>query len=184
MARRILFSLTGILASHPALAGGLPQLDTSTYASQLFWLFVCFTALYVLMSKIALPRVSEVLETRRLHKGGDLEKAAQLSEEAGKIRTTYEKSLATAQQQAADAMTSAGQAISEKISEEQSRFAENSRKRLVAAEQNIVKAKAEALQSLADISAEIAAEMVHKIADIQVNKADAKKHVMSVMQKG
>lgn len=163
---------------------GFPQLNTKTYASQLTWLFVAFILLYTLMSKLALPRVTEVLENRRMQRDGNLTKASQLNDEAEKIRSTYEKSLAKAQRTANEALVSAGRAVSEKTSEEQSRFAENSRKRLVAAEQNIVKAKTEALHSLVDISAEIAADMVHKVANVQVNKAEAKKAIQSVMEKG
>jgi len=163
---------------------GFPQLDASSYPSQLFWLGVSFVALYLLMSKLALPRVTEVLEMRHARKAGNLEKAGEMSGEAEKIKAAYEKSLALAQKTAAEAMTVAEKDISEKISEAQARFADGSRKRLVAAEQNIAKAKAEALHSLADISAEIASDMVQKIADIQVNKADAKKAVLSVMQEG
>jgi F-type H+-transporting ATPase subunit b len=163
---------------------GFPQLNVSSYPSQLFWLGVAFVLLYALMSRIALPRVTAVLDRRRSQKDGDLTKAGQLNDEAEKIKTAYEKLLAKAQKTAAEAMTAAERAISGKISEAQSRFADNSRKRLAAAEQNIAKAKADALHSLIDISAEVAADMVQKIADIQVNKTDATKAIMSVMQKG
>lgn len=163
---------------------GFPQLNTASYPSQLFWLGVAFAVLYILMSRLALPRVAEVLEARRARKDGNLEEASRMNGEADTIKTAYEKSLAKAQKSAADAMTSAGQAISEKTSEAQARFAAESRKRLLTAEQTIAKAKTDALHSLADISAEIAADMAHKIADIQVNKADAKKAVLSVMEKG
>lgn len=183
------FILAGLLAAQPALGseesgGGLPQMDVSTYPSQLFWLFVSFTALYLLMSKLALPRVTSVLEMRQAQKNGNLEKAGDLNEEAKKVKAAYEKSLAQAQATAAAAVAAAERTVGDKISEEQSRFADSSRKRLSAAEQTINKAKAEALQSLADVAAEIAADMTGKIADVQVNKADAKKAVLSVMQKG
>jgi F-type H+-transporting ATPase subunit b len=163
---------------------GFPQLNVATYPSQIFWLAVAFVLLYTLMSKVALPRVTDVLERRRTQRAGNLDKAAALNDEAEKVRAVYEKSLAEAQQKAADTMNTAHQEITEKVSAEQSRFAENARKRMLAAEQNIVKAKADALASLADIAADIAADMAQKIADVQVNKADAKKAVQSVMQKG
>lgn len=163
---------------------GFPQLNPASYPSQLFWLFVAFVVLYVLMSKLALPRVSAVLEARQGRKTGNLDKAGQMNEEAEKIKAAYEKSLAQAQQSAAEALSSAEKDISEKMAGAQSRFAENARKRLVTAEQNIAKAKTEALHSLMDISAEIAADMVQKIADVQVSKADAKQAVIAVSQKG
>ena len=106
---------------------GFPQLNASSYPSQIFWLGVAFVLLYTLMSRLALPRVTEVLEMRRLQRSDNLAKAGQLNEEADKIKTSYEKSLAKAQKAAAETLAAAEKVISEKISETQSRFSDNSR---------------------------------------------------------
>lgn len=180
------YILAGILLSHPAAAdeGGLPQMDTSTYPSQLFWLFVCFVALYLLMSRLSLPRVGETLENRRAQKDANLKQASNWNEEAEKIKSEYEKFLAKARTTAATTVMTAERAVSSKIADEQGKFAENARKRLAVAEQNIAMAKAEALNSLSSIASDIAADMVHKIADVQVNKADAQKAVIIAMKEG
>ena len=63
----------------PALASsevGLPQLDFSTYPTQVFWLVVSFAILYLLMSQVAIPRISEVLEGRQERFANDLDKAS------------------------------------------------------------------------------------------------------------
>ena len=44
---------------------GFPPFDAHTFASQLFWLALAFIALYLLMSRIALPRIGSILEARR-----------------------------------------------------------------------------------------------------------------------
>lgn len=162
---------------------GFPQLKTETYASQVFWLFVSFLMMYGLMSRVALPRVGEVLETRRAQKENNLKRAEQLQEEAQKATESYEEALAKAQESAQEAITAAEQNIAEKMAAESARFAEHARKRVVAAEQGIEKAKADALISLADISAEISAEIVNKVAGVKITKADAKKVVTTVMKK-
>lgn len=163
---------------------GFPQLKTDTYASQVFWLAVFFVILYALMSKIALPRVTEVIDMRATQKNGNLSRAEALQEEATKIKAAYEASLAKAQEAAQSSLASASEDIAEKIADENSKFAESARKRIAAAEQALAKAKADASASLADISAEIAAEIVGKIADTQIAKQDAKKAVLAEMQKG
>lgn len=163
---------------------GFPQLNTATYPSQIFWLFVSFAILYALMSKIALPRINEVLDMRQSQRDGNLHRAEHLNREAEAVQTAYAASLAKAQTAAQEDLARAEDAISEKLAAENARFMENARKRIAAAEQGIAKAREEALGSLADISAEVAAEMVAKIADVQVSKADAKKVVMTEMQKG
>src|SRR5690606_28063422 len=57
---------------HPT-GGGLPQLDVSTFPSQLFWLFVSFGIMYMIFSRRTLPEISGVLENRQSHIQGDLE---------------------------------------------------------------------------------------------------------------
>ena len=162
---------------------GFPQLDPSTYASQVFWLFVSFIILFVLMSKVALPRVGNVLEFRQSIKKDNLDQAEQLQGEATGIKAAYEASLAKAHEAANDSLKASEQSIASKVSAENAKFADHARTRIISAEQSIAKAKDEALASLSDISAEIAADMVNKIAGTQLTKADAKKAVAAA-QKG
>lgn len=163
---------------------GFPQLNISTYPSQVFWLFVSFILLYVLMSKLALPRVASVIDTRDAKKDADLARAAEMSAEAEKLKTSYASTLAKAQEDAASAISSAEQAIAEKIASADAAFADHAKKRLLTAEQAVNKAKQEALNAMPDIAAEIAADMANKIANVGIAKADAKKTVTAVMQKG
>ncbi len=163
---------------------GFPQLKPDTYASQVFWLFISFIALYMLMAKVALPRITEVIEMRASQRNGNLSRAEQLQEEAEKVRTAYEASLAKAQEAAQSAVSEAEETVNDKMSAENAKFSDHARKRVLTAEQNIAKAKADALTSLADISADIAADIVHKITDVQISKADAKKIALAEMQKG
>ena len=56
--------------------GAFPPFDSTHFASQLFWLAIVFAAIYLLMSRIALPRVADILETRRLKIASDVESAS------------------------------------------------------------------------------------------------------------
>lgn len=169
-------------AAHEESKGGFPQLDTTTYASQIFWLAVSFVLLYTLMSRVSLPRITEVLELRQTQREGNLNRAEQLQEEAEKVKTTVDAALAKAQAEAQEALSANEQQRAKKIAAENARFLEHARTRIANAEQNIVKAKEEALHSLADISAEIAAEITQKIAAANISKADAKKVVTDIMK--
>ena len=72
---------------------GLPQLDISTWPSQLFWLVVLFTTGYIIMAKFVTPRIGTVLEERRAKLDNDIGKARVASEDAARIRAEYEADL-------------------------------------------------------------------------------------------
>ena len=88
--------------SAKAAGAGLPQLDISTWPSQLFWLFVLFSAGYILMAKVVTPRIGTVLEERRAKLDDDLGKARTASEDAARIRAEYEVDLDAARSAAAE----------------------------------------------------------------------------------
>ena len=62
----------------------MPQLEVSTYISQIFWLIVSFGLLYYLLSRKALPKVAEILETRADRVRSDLDEAQRLSKGGGR----------------------------------------------------------------------------------------------------
>jgi F-type H+-transporting ATPase subunit b len=78
----------------------MPQLDFSTYASQIFWLFITFGILYIAMARFALPNVREVLENRRSRIINDLTKAEKLRKEAESAQAGFASSLNKAHEKA------------------------------------------------------------------------------------
>ncbi|MEM7211267.1 MAG: F0F1 ATP synthase subunit B' [Pseudomonadota bacterium] len=81
-------------------SGGLPQLDTTTFASQIFWLIVAIVVLYWLMSKVALPRIASVLEERADAIADDLDRAEELKRKAEDAEAAYEQALKDARAKA------------------------------------------------------------------------------------
>lgn len=77
-----------------------PPFQKDTFASQLFWLAITFALLYVVMSKLALPRVGSIIEARRARIDGDLASANELKTSADAAMASYEKSLAEARNRA------------------------------------------------------------------------------------
>lgn len=173
----------GAAGGHEEENVGFPQLKVESYPSQVFWLVISFCLLYVLMSKVALPGVAEVIETRAAQQEGNLSQAAQMQKEAEDVKAAYEASIAKARAQAQEALMQAEQEISDRINAENAKFGEHARKRVATAEQAIEKAKADALSSIADISADIAADIVGKVSGVTVTKTDTKKAVTTVMKK-
>ena len=108
-------------ADGPAGAGedatGLPQLDSSTYASQVFWLLVTFALLYLLMDRVFLPRLGGVIEERRNRIADDYDQAAEFQRQAEDAEAAYERSLNDAKARAASISAETRSAIDADIAE-------------------------------------------------------------------
>lgn len=83
-----------------AHGGGFPPFDVHTFPSQLIWLAIAFGALYLLMSRIALPRIANILEERHDRIADDLEEAGKLKAESEAAAQAYEQALASARNKA------------------------------------------------------------------------------------
>ena len=71
----------------------MPQFWAEYFTPQLVWLAITFAMLYLLMAKVALPRVADVLESRQDRIANDLDQAQQLQQQAEKVIAQYELSL-------------------------------------------------------------------------------------------
>ncbi|MEZ5690905.1 MAG: hypothetical protein R3D71_04480 [Rickettsiales bacterium] len=78
----------------------MPQLDPTWFVSQLFWLFVSFTLLYQLLSKMILPRLLGVIDERIGTMKSDLDAAREMKERAQQARDSYEETLKKSKQAA------------------------------------------------------------------------------------
>src|SRR5713101_6194021 len=75
---------------------GFPPFDAHTFASQLFWLALAFIALYLLMSRIALPRIGSLMVARRQRIQDDLAEAQRFKDGSDAAIAAHEKALAEA----------------------------------------------------------------------------------------
>src|SRR5262249_29188415 len=75
-------------------SGGMPQLEFADFPPQLVWLAITFVILLILMSKVALPRVSGAIEQRDARIKGDIDRAERVKVEADTALTAYQKTMA------------------------------------------------------------------------------------------
>lgn len=87
-------------AHHAAESAGLPQLDVTTFANQIFWLVVTLVILYLVLSRVALPRIAAVLSDRQGAMTGDLMAAEEFKQKAREAEAAYDKALAEARSEA------------------------------------------------------------------------------------
>ncbi len=152
----------------------MPQLDISTYGSQLFWLVVTFVPLYFFVVRAAIPRIGEVLEARQGKIDDDLEIAGERKTEAEKVLADYEKLQA---QSRADAQAVIRQAQEEMKAEASAQGAVLSRKlaqQLTEAEQRIATAQNAALSNLDDTVAEAVSAATAKLIGVRPDDASVR----------
>lgn len=173
--------IAAVIAALPSVAlgagegggAGMPQFDTSTFASQLFWLIVTLGAFFFVMRKLALPRIGGALEDRRHKIDDDLEKAAIHREEAESAMQAYEKALADAAAEAQAIQRSTAQEIASATVERRAALAAKLADDTRAAESRIAAAMEPALASIQDIAAEVVRDAGARLADLEVSEADA-----------
>jgi len=87
---------TGVAEHAPGAAPGMPQLDFSTFSNQIFWLAVTLVVIYLILSRVALPRIAAVLAERQGTITNDLAAAEDLKAKAVEAENAYNKALADA----------------------------------------------------------------------------------------
>ena len=162
---------------------GLPQLDVTTWPSQLFWLVVLFGAGYLVMAKVVTPRISSVLEERRKTLDGDLEKARNASAEAAKIRANFEKELENARSEAAEYAKRAAAEAAKNADDADAKISQKLAKKVAKAEAKLAEAKSSAIGNLNDVAAEAAVATVAALTGIKTTNAQAGKTAASVAAK-
>jgi F-type H+-transporting ATPase subunit b len=141
----------------------MPQLDVATYVPQLVWLAISFFVLYFLMSRIGLPRVAVAIEARRRRREEDLERAAELRRDGESVVAAYEKTRATARQQAQATIRETSERLAAAAAERQRDLTAVLAERIGAAERDIAAAKERALGEIRSVAADVAATIAQRL---------------------
>jgi len=161
-------------ATEAAEASGLPQMDVSTYPSQLFWLFISFALLYWLMDKVFLPRLGGIIEERRNRIADDYDKASEFKREAEEAEEAYRKALADARAKAASIAAETRASLDEEIAGMQSEMDEKLNQQITAAEARISEMQAAAEAKVSEAAVETTKAVVQLLIDEQPDDAAVK----------
>lgn len=140
-----------------------PPFNADTFASQLFWLAITFAVLFVMMSKVALPRIGAIIESRQKRIADDLADAGKLKADSDAAIAAYEKALADARARA--------QAIANETRDKQAAEAAVRRKsledalnvKLAEAEKTIAVTKQAAMSNVRGIAADATKAIVERL---------------------
>lgn len=154
-----------------------PPLDASTFASQLFWLFIFFGLLLFLLAKVLLPRLGGILEERSNRIADDLDSAARMQREAEAAELAYEQSLKDARAKAHNVAETTRASINAEIEAEIETSELEAAKHMEVAEAKIRKLREKALANVDGIAADTAKALVEKLFTGKITSAAAGKAV-------
>jgi F-type H+-transporting ATPase subunit b len=163
-------------------SGGLPQLDAKTFPSQIFWLIVAFATLLYLLTKRALPRVSEILEARQERIAADLDRAAALRADAEEALQRHQAVVAEAQAKAAAEIKATQERIAAEIAQHQAQIDADLNRKLDDAEARIGAARDAALAQIQGVAVEVAQTAVERLAGLKLPEAEVKAALDQVMR--
>lgn len=160
----------------------MPQLDFSTFAPQIIWLVISFTALYFLMARVALPRIATVLEERRDRVANDLDEAERLKRDTDTAIANYETALAEARAKAHEIAQATREKLSGEIDAQRRQVEDELAIKTAAAEETICAAKTEALAEIGKVANETAETIVKELVGGRWTKAKISAAVASAMK--
>ena len=160
--------LAALLASGAVMAkegsGGMPQLDYHDFAPQLVWLAIAFVALYLVMSRLAVPRIEDTLAKRQGKIQGDLDAAEKANEETRALVAAYEKRLADAREDARRVTRERGEADSAAAAAHFNELHDRLAKQIDEAEKRIAAQRDDVMAGLEHMARDIGQDVYAKIA--------------------
>ncbi len=150
----------------------MPQFDPAVWPPQLIWLTITFVALYFLMARVALPRITEILDEREFKISDALKKAERLRNDAEKAAAAYETMIADARAKAQEGVSAVRERAAAEAADRHAELNERLADEIAAAESSIAEARAEAVAGVRDIAEELTVAAIERLLG---EKADPKK---------
>ena len=148
----------------------MPQLDFSTFLPQIFWLFISLSFLYIVLSRYALPRVSDVIEERKDIIAQDIDSAKKYSEESEKAIEDLNLKLSEAKTSSQNLINKSIQDIKEDSEIKKSSLIKKINNEISEAEGEIKEKKETALAEISSISESLAIEMLESLSVGEIDK--------------
>lgn len=156
----VAFAAVGTAA---AAQGGMPQLDYRLFAPQLVWLAIAFVTLYLVMSRLAVPAISDTLERRQAKIQGDLDAAEKANEDTRALVAAYQKRLADSREDARRLMREQSEADGSAASARLHELNERLAHQIDDAEKRIAKQRDDVMAGLEQMARDIGLEVYGKL---------------------
>jgi F-type H+-transporting ATPase subunit b len=154
-----------------AESGGMPQLNPEFWISQIFWLTITFGILYVVLSKLILPKISANLEMRKTQILENIEAAEKQRQESELKIAEYEKIIQMNKKKAKDYFNEAREKVLEDINIKKETLDKNINEEVRKAEVEIQEFKKKAPEKINKIAIETSALLIEQLMGAEINNS-------------
>jgi len=166
-----------------AHSGGFPPFNAQTFSSQVIWLVLVFGVLYLLMSRLALPRIARVIEERRERISSDLEQAGAAKAQTDAAIAAYEKAFAEARAKAHAIAQETRDRLAAETDKQRHESEASLAGKIAAAEASIAATKASALANVRLVAIDVAGAIVSRLLGEDADKAATENAVDAALKR-
>jgi len=154
-----------------AESGGMPQLNPEFWISQIFWLIITFGILFIVLTKVILPKISNNLETRKSQILENIETADKQKEESQKKIDEYEKIILDSKLKAKNYFNEAREKILDDINKKRTALEKDLDEEIGGVEKELSDLKQKSREKINKIAAETSAELIKELIGVEVNSS-------------
>ena len=176
MLKKIVFLLFGTCFAcfntvFAAESGGMPQLNPEFWISQIFWLIITFGILFIVLTKVILPKISDNLETRKSQILENIETADKQKEESQKKIDEYEKIILDSKLKAKSYFNDAREKILDDINKKRASLEKDLDEEIGEVEKELSDLRNKSGEKINKIAAETSAELIKELIGEEVNSS-------------
>jgi len=167
---KFFFSFVLFTEAQSAESGGMPQLNPEFWISQIVWLILTFGALYIVLSKVILPKISDNLESRRSQILENIEIAEKQREESEEKVKEFEKIILNSKLEAKNLFNEARQKVLEDVDKKRSELEKSIEAEIVSAEKEIQSLNSNSLENIKKIATDTSGDLISQLIGQEVDK--------------
>jgi F-type H+-transporting ATPase subunit b len=172
-----MFISQAMAAETAGKSGAFPPFDPTYFASQILWLTITFGVFYLIMSRVVIPRMAGILESRHDRITRDLDEAQRIKSEADAAHAAYEHELAEAKRNAHGIAAEATEKAKAEVAQARAKVEAELADKLASAESRIAGIKSKAMGEVNTIAADTADEIVKLLMGGKSTKAEIDKAI-------
>ena len=179
----LILVLSTICTNLFAAEAGMPQLDPKYWASQAFWLILVFSILYISIAKFYLPKIKKNLDDRESKIKEDLDEANKLKNLSEKKIKEYEIILENSKKEVTKILLESKNTLNKDIQNKKESMEKEIENEISKAQKEILEMKKNSINSINNISQEIASNIIEKMSGDKLNESSVKATVEDISKK-